>query len=158
MPGNSCHTLLPHLNPFCCVLQPAFTMQASLASACLLTPPCTATRMSSPVQCRAEGLGGGGGVQEVVVEEAVAAVDAAGREALSEFCSWILGAPATAAALAGLRAMGPLRPLLLPLPTPLELLSRWVHALPAACRALRIPCPAWNPVPAGAAVLGGQEH
>ena len=58
------------------------------------------------------------------MEEAVAAVDAAGREALSELCSWILGAPATAVALAGLRAMGPLRPLLLPLPTPLELVTR----------------------------------
>lgn len=70
-------------------------------------------------------------LQEVVVEEAVAAVDAWGREALSELCARILGAPATAVALAGLRAMGPFRPLLLPLPTPIELLTR--------CRPARTP-------------------
>ncbi|KAK9801392.1 hypothetical protein WJX73_005895 [Symbiochloris irregularis] len=63
-------------------------------------------------------------VQEVIVEETVAAIDALGREVLSEVCARVLGAPVTAAAFAGLRAMGPLRPFLLPLPTPVELLSR----------------------------------
>ena len=82
--------------------------------------------------------------QEVVVEEAVAAVDAWGREALSELCARVLGAPATAVALAGRRAMGPFRPLLFPVPTPLELLTRYSQrscnpALPVAVQLLFAP-------------------
>ena len=69
-------------------------------------------------------------LQEVLVEEAVAALDAYGRGALSDSSQAVLGSSAAALAQAGLQALGPLRPFLLPFPTPLELLSR--HAPSAA--------------------------
>ena len=64
------------------------------------------------------------GEQEVLVEEAVAALDAYGRGALSDSSQAVLGSSAAGLAQAGLQALGPLRPLLLPFPTPLEILSR----------------------------------
>ena len=66
--------------------------------------------------------------QEVLVEEAVAALDAYGRGALSDGSQAVLSSSAAGLAQAGLQALGPLRPFLLPFPTPLEVLSR--HARP----------------------------
>jgi hypothetical protein len=62
--------------------------------------------------------------QEVLVEELVAAVVALQRYAASETLSRILGSLPAAVSRSVVGALGPWRPLLLPLPTPLELLSR----------------------------------
>ncbi len=63
-------------------------------------------------------------VQELLVEELVAAADALSREALGEVVRRVLGSTPAVLALGTVEALGPLRPLLLPLPTPLEILSR----------------------------------
>lgn len=68
-------------------------------------------------------------VQELLVEEAVAAADALGREALGAALRATLGSPPAALALAGLRALGPLRPLALPFSGPLELAARLAPAV-----------------------------
>ena len=58
------------------------------------------------------------------MDELVAAIDALSREAASELLRRVLGSTPAVVALSGLEALGPLRPLLLPLPTPLEVLTR----------------------------------
>ena len=58
------------------------------------------------------------------MDEAVAALDAFGRGALTDGTRAVLGSSVASLASAGLQALGPLRPFLLPFPTPLELLSR----------------------------------
>lgn len=63
-------------------------------------------------------------VQQLLVDELVAAADAMSREALSETLRLVLGSAPAAVALSSLEALGPLRPLLVPFATPLELLSR----------------------------------
>jgi aarF domain-containing kinase len=68
-------------------------------------------------------------VQELLVEELVAAADALSRDALSQTLRVLLGSAPVAVAMSSLEALGPLRPLLLPLTTPLELLSRLAPAV-----------------------------
>jgi aarF domain-containing kinase len=68
-------------------------------------------------------------VQQLLVEELVAATDALSREALSETLRLLLGSAPVALAMSNLEALGPLRPLLLPFTTPLELLSRLAPAV-----------------------------
>ena len=58
------------------------------------------------------------------MDEAVAALDALSRGALTEGSRAVLSSGAATLAFAGLQALGPLRPFLLPFPTPLEVLSR----------------------------------
>jgi hypothetical protein len=67
--------------------------------------------------------------QELLAEELVAAVDALSRDAAAQLLTGLLASAPAAAALGRLQALGPLRPLLLPLPTPLELLSRLAPAV-----------------------------
>jgi hypothetical protein len=64
-------------------------------------------------------------LQEVLVEELVAAVDSLQRYAVSEGLAAVLGSVPAALSRSAIGALGPWRPLLLPLPTPLELLSRY---------------------------------
>lgn len=64
--------------------------------------------------------------QEVLVEEAVAAVDALSREAVSALLGAALGSAPALVARGALDALGPLRGVVLPVPTPVEVLSRWV--------------------------------
>ncbi|KAF6265823.1 hypothetical protein COO60DRAFT_1633263 [Scenedesmus sp. NREL 46B-D3] len=68
-------------------------------------------------------------VQELLVEELVAAADALSRDALSQTLRVLLGSRPVAVAMSSLEALGPLRPLLLPLTTPLELISRLAPAV-----------------------------
>jgi aarF domain-containing kinase len=63
-------------------------------------------------------------VLQVLVDELVAAVDALGREVLSQGFRRVLGSVPAVATLTTLEALGPLRPVLVPLPTPLEVMSR----------------------------------
>lgn len=63
-------------------------------------------------------------VQTLLVEELVAATDALSREAASEALRLLLGSPPAALALNTLRALGPLRTFVVPLPTPIEIMSR----------------------------------
>ena len=63
-------------------------------------------------------------LQEVLVDELVAAVDTLQRYALSGAVQRVLGSLPAALAANAVRALGPWRPLLLPIPTPLELLNR----------------------------------
>ena len=63
-------------------------------------------------------------LQEVLVDELVAAVDTLQRYALSGAVQRVLGSLPAALASNAVRALGPWRPLLLPIPTPLELLNR----------------------------------
>ncbi|CAL5225145.1 g7925 [Coccomyxa viridis] len=62
--------------------------------------------------------------QEVLVDELVAAVDTLQRYAVSGALQGLLASLPAALASNAVRALGPWRPLLLPLPTPLELLNR----------------------------------
>lgn len=55
----------------------------------------------------------------------VAAVDALSRESLSRLVRGVLLSAPAAMSLRGVEALGPLRSVLLPLPTPVELLARW---------------------------------
>jgi aarF domain-containing kinase len=68
-------------------------------------------------------------VQELLVDELVAAVDALSREALSETLRLVLGSAPVALAMSSLEAAGPLRPLLLPFTGPLELMARLAPAV-----------------------------
>eukprot|EP00878_Enallax_costatus_P013271 GHUV01013874.1.p1 GENE.GHUV01013874.1~~GHUV01013874.1.p1 ORF type:complete len:1255 (+),score=498.10 GHUV01013874.1:389-4153(+) len=68
-------------------------------------------------------------VQELLVEELVAAADALSREALSDTLRRVLGSAPAVVAMSSLEALGPLRPLLVPFVTPLELLSRLAPAV-----------------------------
>jgi aarF domain-containing kinase len=68
-------------------------------------------------------------VQELLVDELVAAVDALSREALSETLRLVLGSAPVALAMTSLEAAGPLRPLLLPFTGPLELMARLAPAV-----------------------------
>ena len=63
-------------------------------------------------------------VQEVFVAESVAAVDAIGREFASQASRLVLGSVPAMATMSFVEALGPLRPFIIPLPTPLEVLSR----------------------------------
>lgn len=58
------------------------------------------------------------------MEESVAAVDAIGREVASQVSRGVLDSIPAMASLSFVQSLGPLRPLLIPGPTPLELLSR----------------------------------
>lgn len=62
--------------------------------------------------------------QELLVGEAAAAVDAASRQWAAMAVGTLLGSAPAAAGLSALQALGPLRSVLLPLPTPLEVLTR----------------------------------
>ena len=64
--------------------------------------------------------------QELLVDELVAGADAVGREAVSEVCRTVLGTPPALATFGTLQALGPLRSLLAPFPTPFEVLYRYV--------------------------------
>ncbi len=59
------------------------------------------------------------------MEELVAAVDSLQRYAVSEGLAAVLGSVPAALSRSAIGALGPWRPLLLPLPTPLELLTRF---------------------------------
>ncbi|KAJ9524189.1 hypothetical protein QJQ45_004999 [Haematococcus lacustris] len=61
--------------------------------------------------------------QEILVEEAVAAVDAMSREAIGEALRLVAGTATSLAALRGMEALGPLRAMLMPLPLPVDMLS-----------------------------------
>lgn len=66
-------------------------------------------------------------VQEVFVAESVAAVDAVGRELVSQ----VVGSVPAMATLSLVESLGPFRPLVLPVTTPLIVLSRLVAQPPA---------------------------
>ena len=59
------------------------------------------------------------------MDEMVAAVDALSREALSRLVTSLLGSVPALAVGTTMSALGPLRGLLLPVPTPFEILTRW---------------------------------
>lgn len=63
-------------------------------------------------------------VQELLVDELVAATDALSREAVSELLRLVLGSAPAALTLNTLQALGPLRTFVAPLPTPIEIMSR----------------------------------
>ena len=63
------------------------------------------------------------------MDELVAGADAIGREAVSEVCRVILGTPPALATFGTLQALGPLRLVLAPFPTPFEVLYRCRHRL-----------------------------
>ena len=58
------------------------------------------------------------------MDELVAGADAVGREAVSELCRVVLGTPPALATFGTLQALGPLRLVLAPFPTPFEVLYR----------------------------------
>ncbi|GFH20421.1 protein kinase domain-containing protein [Haematococcus lacustris] len=60
---------------------------------------------------------------QILVEEAVAAVDALSREAIGEALRLVTGTATSLAALRGVEALGPLRAMLMPLPLPVDMLS-----------------------------------
>ncbi|KAG2445378.1 hypothetical protein HYH02_008842, partial [Chlamydomonas schloesseri] len=68
-------------------------------------------------------------VSELLVEELVAAVDALSRDSLSALVRTLLASGPAAASLRGVEALGPLRAVLLPLPTPVEVLARMAPAV-----------------------------
>ena len=81
---------------------------------------------------------GGASLQEVLVDELVAAVDTLQRYAVSGAVQRVLSSLPAALASNAVRALGPWRPLLLPIPTPLELLNRLIlTALTFAPRLLK---------------------
>ena len=59
------------------------------------------------------------------MDELVAGADAVAREAISELCRTVLGTPPALATFGTLQALGPLRVLLAPFPTPFEVLYRY---------------------------------
>ncbi len=63
-------------------------------------------------------------VQELLMQELSAAVDAAGRAVLSRGAAAVLQSAAAVGTLAIVETLGPLRAIVLPLPTPPEILSR----------------------------------
>ncbi|GLI70240.1 hypothetical protein VaNZ11_015086 [Volvox africanus] len=68
-------------------------------------------------------------VSELLVEELVSAVDTLSREALSRLVRGVLVSGPAVMSLRGVEALGPLRSVLLPLPTPVELLARLAPAV-----------------------------
>ena len=70
-------------------------------------------------------------MQEVFVAESVAAVDAIGREVASQASRLVLGSLPAMATMSFVEALGPLRPFIIPLPTPLEVLSRCASLQPS---------------------------
>lgn len=65
---------------------------------------------------------------QILVDEAVAAVDAMSREAMAEALRLVSTSASTMAALRGMEALGPLRAMLMPLPLPMDMLQ---HLQPA---------------------------
>lgn len=63
-------------------------------------------------------------LQELLVDEMVAAVDAMSKEALSQVFATFLGSAPVAAAIRTMDALGPLRPFVFPLLTPAEVVQR----------------------------------
>lgn len=72
------------------------------------------------------------------MDELVAAVDTLQRYAVSGALQGLLASLPAALASNAVRALGPWRPLLLPLPTPLELLNRCFLAMSHFCRATKV--------------------
>lgn len=68
-------------------------------------------------------------VQELVVEEVVAVVDAAARQVAISSLGALLGSAPALASMGAIKALGPWRRIILPVPTPLEVLSRLAPAL-----------------------------
>ncbi|GLC71027.1 hypothetical protein PLESTF_001062300 [Pleodorina starrii] len=68
-------------------------------------------------------------ISEMLVEELVAAVDALSRESLSRLVRGVLLSAPAALSVRGVEALGPLRSVLLPLPTPVEVLARMAPAV-----------------------------
>ncbi|GIL59707.1 hypothetical protein Vafri_14435 [Volvox africanus] len=68
-------------------------------------------------------------ISELLVEELVSAVDTLSREALSRLVRGVLVSGPAVMSLRGVEALGPLRNVLLPLPTPVELLARMAPAV-----------------------------
>lgn len=68
-------------------------------------------------------------VQELLVDELVASVDALSRESFLELARIVLGSAGTTVTLQAVEALGPLRPLVLPLPLPVEMLARFAPAV-----------------------------
>ncbi|KAG2502091.1 hypothetical protein HYH03_000583 [Edaphochlamys debaryana] len=66
---------------------------------------------------------------ELLVEELAAAVDALSREALSSLVRGVLASGPAALSLRSVEALGPLRSVLLPLPTPVEIIARMAPAV-----------------------------
>jgi aarF domain-containing kinase len=66
-------------------------------------------------------------MQRLIVEEMVAAINALTREALCEAFKVVFASNAAVTALRNAEALGPLRALLLPIPTPLAFLSDVGH-------------------------------
>jgi aarF domain-containing kinase len=69
---------------------------------------------------------------QIMVDEAVAAIDAMSREAMGEALRIIVGGTSALAAARGAEALGPLRSLLMPLPLPTALLSSLQPAVSVA--------------------------
>ncbi|KAK9866008.1 hypothetical protein WJX84_009124 [Apatococcus fuscideae] len=67
-------------------------------------------------------------IQEVVVDEAVAALDAVGRQAVSTVVGQLLGSVPAMATLSTVSALGPFRSVVFPLPTPVDFLS-WLQPI-----------------------------
>ena len=67
------------------------------------------------------------------MNELVAAVSSLQRLALSNFAQRVLGSPTAVLASGAVAALGPWRRFLLPLPTPLELLSQCAPRMRHAC-------------------------
>lgn len=63
-------------------------------------------------------------LQELLVDEMVAAVDAMSKESLSQLFATFLGSVPVAASIRTMDALGPLRPILFPLLTPGEVVQR----------------------------------
>jgi aarF domain-containing kinase len=59
---------------------------------------------------------------QILVDEAVAAIDAMSRQGMSEALKLVTATAGTLAALRGMEALGPLRAMLLPLPLPTDML------------------------------------
>ncbi|GIM09389.1 hypothetical protein Vretimale_13253, partial [Volvox reticuliferus] len=68
-------------------------------------------------------------ISELLVEELVSAVDTLSRETLSRLVRGVLVSGPAVMSLRGVEALGPLRTVLLPLPTPVELLARMAPAV-----------------------------
>ncbi len=62
--------------------------------------------------------------QELLVDEMVAAVDAMSRELLSDLLRQFLSSLPATLTMSALEALGPLRTVLLPMPTGVEVLAR----------------------------------
>ena len=60
------------------------------------------------------------------MEEAAAAIEAIAREAASQLCAGLLNSVPAMATFSTIQALGPLRPLLFPQPTVVELISRYL--------------------------------